>query len=478
MPHIELGARFESYNPADDQLIWSGHADTQKEIEQKVIKAKHAWMDWSRQPLEQRIAVVKRFAAFLQQKQNIFAQLIAEETGKTLWESRQEVASMNNKVVISIDAYHSRTGQHDHIRDNIMQQVSHRALGVLVVLGPYNFPGHLPNGHIVPALLAGNAILFKPSEWTPMVAEFTLNLWHEAGLPEHVLQVVYGGAAAGECLIQQELINGVLFTGSFKTGQALHRHFAGKPEKMLALEMGGNNPLIAMDIEDVDAAVYHIVQSAFITTGQRCTCARRLIIHHDKRGDDVLERLVAVIKTLKIDDYHSVPEPFMGCLIDKSVAEKMLQTQQMWQEKETKSILPLRNLEDKTAWVSPGVWDVTDCQLPDEEVFGPLLQVIRAHHFDQALDIANATQYGLAAGLLTNNERLYSSFSQSIRAGVMSYNRPTTGSSSYAPFGGIGHSGNYRPSGFYAADYCAYPVSSQTAESLKVPQQMMPGITL
>ncbi len=234
-------------------------------------------------------ALVEKFAALLEANKAELTRIIACETSKPRWEATTEVTAMINKIAISVKAYHTRTGeQHTEMPDGAAT-LRHRPHGVLAVFGPYNFPGHLPNGHIVPALLAGNTVIFKPSELTPLTGEAVVKLWEQAGLPPGVLNLVQGGRETGQALSALSDIDGLLFTGSAGTGYQLHRQLAGQPEKILGLEMGGNNPLIVEDPEDIDAAVHLTIQSAFITAGQRCTCARRLLVKRGAQGGCVPE---------------------------------------------------------------------------------------------------------------------------------------------------------------------------------------------
>lgn len=355
----------------------------------------------------------------------------------------------------------------------------HKPHGVVAVFGPYNFPGHLPNGHIVPALLAGNCVLFKPSELTPKVAELTVKCWIEAGLPEGVLSLLQGGRETGVALAGHPGIDGLFFTGSSRTGNLLHAQFAGRPDKILALEMGGNNPLIVDQVADVDAAVYTIVQSAFISAGQRCTCARRLLVPQGEWGDALLVRLVQVAGQIKVGRFDEQPAPFMGSVISLQAAAQLMQAQQDLLAGGATALLAMTQLQAGAALLTPGILDVTAVNdRPDEEFFGPLLQVIRYDNFEAAIAEANATVYGLAAGLLSDSKARFEQFWLHSRAGIVNWNKQLTGAASTAPFGGIGASGNHRASAYYAADYCAYPVAGLESESLALPATLTPGVTL
>lgn len=472
------GKVFISIDPAKNQQIWQGAAATAEQIDDAIKAARKAQFNWAGLSFEQRLVVVKRFAEQLTEHKEALALSIAQETGKALWESRTEVAAMIGKIDISARAYQERTGTKENPMPQGKAFLRHKPHGVVAVFGPYNFPGHLPNGHIVPALLAGNAVLFKPSELTPKVAEDTVKLWQKAGLPAGVLSLLQGEVDTGKALAGHNGIDGLFFTGSSRTGHYLHQQFAGRPDKILALEMGGNNPLLVKDVADIDAAVHDIIQSAFISAGQRCTCARKLFLPANAEGDAILARLISVTENIKVDVYDAVEQPFFGSMISVAAAKGMVAVQQQLQALGGKILVELKHLKPDTALVSPGIIECSDIQdYPDDEHFGPLLKVFRFTDFDQAIEAANNTSFGLSAGLLSDDEALYQHFFRHIRAGIVNWNRPITGASSAAPFGGVGSSGNHRASAYYAADYCAYPVASVELEKVTLPGQLSPGLT-
>ncbi len=474
-----LGDDVSSLNPAKNEVIWQGKSATAEQVDSAIKSARTAFESWSMTSLEDRIALTERFAALLGENKEMLANTIALETGKPLWETRTEVGAMVGKVAISIKAYHERTGDVENPMPGAKAFIRHKPHGVVAVFGPYNFPGHLPNGHIVPALIAGNTIVFKPSELTPLVAETMLKLWQEAGLPAGVINMVQGEVTTGKALANHKMIDGLFFTGSSTTGKFLHEQFAGQPGKILALEMGGNNPLVVKGISDVDAAVHDIIQSAFITTGQRCTCARRLFIEQGAQGDALLTKLVASTQAIKIGYFDDEVQPFIGSMISERAALGLVTAQQQLLDLGGQTLLALEHKEAGTGFVSPGIIDVTNIKdMPDEEHFGPLLKVYRYSDFDKAIDEGNNTSFGLSAGLLADDEADYQHFFKRIRAGIVNWNKPITGASSAAPFGGIGDSGNHRASAFYAADYCAYPVASVEAEKMALPATLSPGLTI
>ena len=473
------GEAFDSLNPVTQEAVWSGQGASAAQVEQAVAAARAAFPAWARRPLEERIAVLEQFAATLKAHSDELARTIGEETGKPLWESATEVTSMVNKVAISVQSYRERTGEKSGPLADATAVLRHKPHGVVAVFGPYNFPGHLPNGHIVPALLAGNAVVFKPSELTPKVAELTVKCWIEAGLPTGVLNLVQGARETGMALAGSAGIDGLFFTGSSRTGNLLHSQFAGRPDKILALEMGGNNPLVVDQVADVDAAVYTIIQSAFISAGQRCTCARRLLVPVGAWGDALLARLVAVASTIKVGAFDEQPAPFMGSVISLAAAEHLLKAQRHLVDKGAQVLLEMIQPVATAALLTPGILDVTAVtERIDEEFFGPLLQVIRYADFDAAIAEANNTQYGLAAGLLSDSAERYQQFLIESRAGIVNWNKQLTGAASSAPFGGVGASGNHRASAYYAADYCAYPVASLESATLSLPATLTPGVSL
>lgn len=471
------GPLFAAVNPADGQTSWQGHEAGSDEVSAACTAARAAFPAWAMTPLDERIAICQRFRDLLKENSEELARLISLEVGKPLWEARTEVTTMANKIDISVQSYHARTGiSQSKIADGDAV-LRHRPHGVFAVYGPYNFPGHLPNGHIVPALIAGNTVIFKPSEYAPQTALKTVQLWQQAGAPAGVINLINGARDTGVALAQNAELDGLLFTGSCQTGVSLHRQFGGQPGKMLALEMGGNNPLVVWDIKDIDPAVHHTIFSAFVSGGQRCTCARRLIVQTGAVGDAFVKRLVEVASKLVVGKSDAEPAPFMGPVVSSKIAERLVGAYHELLAKGGTSLLAMKHLQANTGFVSAGIVDVTQASgIADEEWFGPLLQIFRVDDFAQAMKIANNTQFGLAAALLSDDAALWQRFQLEARAGVVNWNRPTTGAASSAPFGGIGQSGNHRPSAYYAADYCAYPVASIENSVLELPAKLSPGM--
>lgn len=469
---------FASLNPATGASLWEGKAAGEAEIAKAVAAARAAFPAWSKLGYDARLEIINKFKSLVDGAREELALLIAQETGKALWDARSEVAAVVAKITYASEAYAERTGSKSRPSPVGTAVVSHRPHGVMAVYGPYNFPAHLPNGHIMPALLAGNSIVFKPSEQTPMVAEWMVKQWHNAGLPAGVLNLVQGERDTGIALAKAE-IDGVLFTGSSATGKALHSQFAGRPEVMLALEMGGNNPLIMHEVADLKAAVHETLLSAFIGTGQRCTCARRLIVIKSKQSDEFIRLLVSSAQQLRVGAYDEQPAPFMGPVISIKESKRLLDAQASLKALGGRILLEMKPLRENLPFVSPAIIDMTGvAHVPDEEYFGPLLQLYRVDTVDEAIALGNATRFGLSAAILSEDAAVFQKVNQELRAGLINWNRQTTGASGAGPFGGVGISGNHRPAGYYSADYCAYPVASVELEHLSLPEKLPDGMVI
>jgi len=457
-----------STDPCTGETVWRGPVSDARTVDSAVARARAAQRGWEATSLTRRIAILEAYAARVTARADEIARLISRETGKPYWETKTEATSVAAKVAISIRAQAERAGEHLADANGVTQALRHRPHGVLAVLGPYNFPAHLPNGHIVPALLAGNTVVFKPSELAPATAELMGILWDEAGLPAGVLEIVQGDGETGRALAAHDGTDGLLFTGSSAIGKLLARQFAETPGRILALEMGGNNPLLVWDMatEDLDAATALILQSAYLSAGQRCTCARRLILS-ETMADILLPRLLAAIDRLMIGAPFDEPQPFMGPVVDNRAADTVQSQVAGLLALGGRPLRPLHRPDPRIPFLTPALIDMTGLpNAPDEEIFGPVLQLWRERDLDAAIARANATRFGLSAAMLGGTAEQFARFRAGIRAGVVNWNRPTNGASSALPFGGLGDSGNLRPSAYYAADYCAHPVGGMEAPAL------------
>lgn len=477
------GKPLSATNPATNEVVWQSNSATIDEVTVAFDAAEKAFSAWAITSLSDRLAIIEKYKNLLEANKAVLADDILMDTGKPAWEAKTEVATMIGKVDLSIKAYYDRTptkaaGEADKTL------LTHRPHGVCAVFGPYNFPGHLPNGHIIPALIAGNTVVFKPSEQTPSIGARMVQLLHDAGVPKGVINFVVGELDTAKAIVANKKLRGFFFTGSSAVGGLIHQQFAGRPEVILALEMGGNNPLIIR--EDIlqneghiNAAVYHTIQSAFITAGQRCTCARRLMVPVGEAGDHFLERLVTETQKILIDLPTAKTQPFYSMVVSNSTAEMLLAAQDKLLGLGGQSLLTMKRLSVDTPMISPAIIDLTHAQnVPDEEYFGPLLKVYRVSDFDEAITLANNTKYGLSAGIFTENQTDWEKFYALSQAGIVNWNKPLTGASGAAPFGGTGCSGNHRPGAYYAADYCAYPVATVANENLILPTTQTAGINI
>lgn len=250
------------------------------------------------------------------------------------------------------------------------------------------------------------------------------------------------------------------------------------PPGVLNLVQGGRETGQALSaLEDLDAAVHLTIQSAFVTAGQRCTCARRLLLKSGAQGDAFLARLVAVSQRLTPGNWDDEPQPFIGGLISEQAAQQVVTAWQQLEAMGGRTLLAPRLLQAGTSLLTPGIIEMTGVGgVPDEEVFGPLLRVWRYDTFDEAIRMANNTRFGLFCGLVSPEREKFDQLLLEARAGIVNWNKPLTGAASTAPFGGIGASGNHRPSAWYAADYCAWPMASLESDSLTLPATLNPGL--
>ncbi len=467
MSYVEAPTRMKpgevvSINPSTGEEFFRAPVGN---VEETVSRARRAWPAWAAQPLSTRMELMRRFANEVRKASDAMAETIASETGKPMWEARSEVEMVVAKVEVSIRAYAERTAQRK--LDNAIQGTSalrHKPHGVMAVIGPFNFPAHLLTSHAVPALIAGNAVVFKPSEKAPATAQLLAQCFHKAGVSAAVVQVLFGGPAEGMALATSDGVDGVLFTGSAHVGIAINRKLSARPDKIVALEMGGNNPIVVWDTPKISDAAVLIIQSAFTSAGQRCSAARRLIVK-----DTMYDALISEVKNLAdriiVGSPFDEPPPFMGPVIDNAAADGLTDSFLYMLTHGGKAIKHLKRPNESLPFLTPGIIDTTGmAERPDVELFGPILQVIKVDDFDAAIAEANSTRFGLCAALIGGNPQEYNRFWANIRAGIINWNRPTIGTPPGAPFGGIGLSGNHRPTGFYAADYSAYPVSSAEME--------------
>lgn len=469
------GESLITYSPNDGAAIWYGYMSNLADIDACTTSAFEALPAWSALSLDTRVSYIEKYVELVKENATKLAESISLEIGKPLWESKTEVSAIIGKLAPSVAAYKQRNSEITREISSGLSRTQFKPIGVVAVIGPYNFPGHMANGHIMPALVAGNTVIFKPSEKGALTAELIMDLWNRAGLPKGVINMVQGNGQVGESLVSHNKVNGVFFTGSYAVGERI-RKICGS-EKMCALEMGGNSPLVVWDSKDVDAAVLTTIKSAFITAGQRCSSARRVIVPTNSFGDTFVRRLVEISKNIKVGKYTEIPEPFYGSLRSSKMVDAVLNEQNRLISLGGIPLLMSKRLSVGNCFISPGIIDVTSIEdKPDNELIAPFIKIIRVASFSEAINEANNTGYGLAAGVITEDRHLYDEFYSKVRAGLINWNQQLTGAVGTAPFGGIKKSGNYRPSGYFAVDYCVYAVASIEVEQLKMPTTLPQGI--
>ncbi len=465
IPFIMSASEIISIEPATGAVFWRAPVSN---VDAEVHIARESWPEWAAQSFSMRVETMRRFANVVRSKSEAMVDTISRETGKPLWEARLEVDAVIARVEISITSYMERTSQR-RIEGALgaRSALRHKPHGVLAVLGPHSMPADIPCGHIIPALLAGNSVVFKPSEKTPATGALLVECFIAAGLPAGLVRLVIGGPDHGQQMAAHADINGLLFTGSARNGILINRQFADTPNKIIALEMGGNNPVVVWDAPDLHAAAIVVVQSAFLSAGQRCTSARRLIVQ-DGKHEPLLTEIIKLINRIIVGAPHDNPAPFMGSVIDNDAADSL---QESFMSLIMKGGRPVRHLDrphNDLPFLSPALIDMTNAtERLDTEFFGPILQMIRVPDFDSAIAEANATRFGLSTSLIGGNPKLYNQFWANTRAGLVNWNRPTNGPPVNAPLGGVGLSGNHRPSASYASDYCAYPVVSNEEDNVR-----------
>ena len=427
--------------------------------------ATKAFKSWSLTPPEERFAALRRLKEIYIAESAAMAEVISRETGKPLWEGQNEVKTMINKIDITLD--HSMKLVEDtkvaNALPNVDGYVRHKARGVMAVLGPFNFPGHLPNGHIVPALATGNTVVFKPSELTPAIGQMMAQMFEKAQFPKGVFNLVQGVGETGKRLVADDNVDGVLFTGSYETGLKIKQATMEHYWKILALEMGGKNATIVWDDADINKALYETIQGSFLTSGQRCSGTSRVILHRSV-VDKFVDKFYETAKKLTIGYWKD--NPFMGPLINSDAVEKYLRFQEIAQREGCERLMRGKALDmDRPGYyVTPSICIVKefkeDSVYQKSEIFGPNVAIYAVDDFDEALKINDSTGFGLAMSVFTKKRELYERALYEARTGIVNWNRPTNGASSRLPFGGLGKSGNDRPTAHFAVHYCTVPVAT------------------
>ena len=474
---LPVGSEIQSRNPASpDELVWSADP-VESHVGDAVAAARDAFPAWHRLGHEGRVEALGRWQVAARDHVDRLAELIGLETGKIASEAAAEAGLVATKVDITLGPHSSgRIAGYDVAAGQTrIGRCSFRPHGVMAVLGPFNFPAHLPNGHVVPALLAGNTIVFKPSDKTPAVGQVLAEIAEAADLPPGVFNLVQGGAGPASRLVADPGVDGILFTGSWPVGRRILEANLDSPGRIVALELGGSNPSVVMPDADLRQAVVECARAAFATTGQRCTCTRRIVLHADI-ADQFLTAFCKVASTLVVGPGDSESPVFMGPMINGDAVDAVLAFQDELHAGGGRVLVQSSRIEGAGHFVTPGVVLVDRFDLErDRECFGPLVQISIASDFDDAVAQANATRYGLAASIFTRDDATWERFLAECRSGCVNRNCGTAGASGTLPFGGLGLSGNHRPAGAFSIDYCAHPVASMIESGVEavVPPGML-----
>jgi len=463
----------ESTNPArPEDVIGEFPVADAAAVAAAVARGRAAFPAWRDLGLDGRSDVIRRFQEITSQRKDELARLIVRESGKAIWEARAEAGLVPAKVDVSLGAGMELVAAQDVGGG---ARATYFPRGTLAVFGPFNFPAHLPNGHIVPALVCGNTVVFKPSDQTPAVGEWMLERWREAELPDGVLEVVHGGAATGQALAGYAGVDGVLFTGSYATGRAIREATLDQPSKILALEMGGKNAVVVLADADVELAVAETALSIAASTGQRCTCASRVFVE-TPLIDEFAERLADTLAGLRIGDPMD-EHTFMGPLVSQASFDRVEKLRATAREAGGERI-DLR-VDLPAPFVGPALvrFDALrqSHSYQRDEMFAPEAALYPVAGLEQAIDAVNDSDYGLAAAVFTRDRGRYERFVGRVRTGILNWNKGTIGASGKLPFGGIGKSGNDRPAGVTASLYCTVPQAHLESDAGLDPALLPPG---
>jgi len=442
------GAHFENRNPADTRdLIGRFPLSTAADVDRAVASATRGFELWRRTPAPARGDVLRRIGDLLVKRKEEIADLMTREMGKPLTETRGDVQE-------GIDtAYYAATIGRQLAGRTVPSEMPNkwamsfrRPIGVAGIVTPFNFPLAIPTWKMFPALLCGNACIFKPAEDVPHTGHVFVEILLEAGLPPEVIQLVHGqGETAGAAIVNHPLIPVISFTGSTETGR-LVGEICGRMHKRLSLEMGGKNAMLVFDDADLDLALEGVLWGAFGTTGQRCTATSRLVLQ-DGIHDELLSRLVDRARSLKLGDGRKEGTD-VGPLINQGAVEKVQRYVDIGQEEGADLLCggrrPTGKGVDNGYFFEPTIFARVRAgmRLEQEEIFGPVLSVVRFRSVDEAFGINNDVKYGLSSSVYTRDVNIAMRALNELDTGITYINAPTIGAEAHLPFGGVKQTGN------------------------------------
>jgi methylmalonic acid semialdehyde dehydrogenase len=415
---------------------------TREEAAQAVEAAADAFRAWKTTPAPARGKIVARAARLLEDNKEDLAQILTREEGKTLAESRGELSRAIN--VAEFCAGEARRLNGETIQSELPANFAYtikQPHGVVAIITPWNFPIAIPVWKIAPALVAGNTIVFKPAEATPATAVRLCEIFEEAGVPPGVLNLILGsGSEIGGEIVNHPAVRAVSFTGSTEIGLKLYEQAARRGIKVQC-EMGGKNPVVVMEDADLELAVESTAQGAFGSSGQRCTATSRAVVI-DKIADEFVSRIVERAKSMRLGD-GSDAKTEMGPSVDEKQFNTVLRYIDIGREDGAEMLCGGKRADadglENGYFVEPTVFDrvTSDMRIAREEIFGPVLSVLRVKDFDEAMLVANDSEYGLSSSIFTNDAARIFRFVDEIETGMTHINSPTTGGEAHIPFGGI-----------------------------------------
>ncbi|MFO0596708.1 MAG: aldehyde dehydrogenase family protein [Myxococcaceae bacterium] len=469
-----------TFSPADldDRVLEVPWARSQ--VDAAVDAARTAFPAWRKLGQAARAELLKKYQAALKARLDELTKAISREIGKPLWEAKTEVQAMVTKVDVSLGEATAFT--RDHRIDDLPGEIRHRPHGVVAVLGPFNFPGHLPNGQIVPALLMGNTVVFKPSDKGPLTAALMAQCFADAGFPPGVFNVVQGAVPVAQHLSTHPGVDAILFTGSVPVGQQIVAANAHRPGVLIALELGGKNASLVFDDVDLERAVREIAFSGFATSGQRCTATSRVYVTKGIAAQ-FIDRLAAAARSVKVG--HPADEGvFMGPVISEGTRRALIDAQKKAVGAGFEAVVPGGIAEARTRghYVRPAVHVARGsvqhvAGYTDTELFAPDLAVVTVADADEAIALANETPFGLSAAVFTRSAELFERAADALRVGVLHWNRSSAGASGRLPFSGVKASGNHRPAGVLMGTSCVYPMGVLLPPKAETPLPSWPGIS-
>lgn len=450
----------KNINPANiDDVIGENRQATREEASSAVDAAAEAFHSWRRTPAPQRGKIVAKAARLMEEAKEELAQILTHEEGKTIGESRGELQRSINVAEFCAGESRRMNGEtiFSELPSNFVYTIK-QPLGVVACVTPWNFPVAIPTWKIAPALVAGNTVVFKPATITPATAVRIVQIFEEAGIPAGVLNLILGsGSEAGDEIINHPAVKAVSFTGSNQVGIRLYEQVSRRGGKCQC-EMGGKNPVVILEDADLDLAVENTAQGAFGSSGQRCTATSRAVVV-DKIADEFVERISKRAQSMRIGDGMD-PQTEMGPSVDESQFKTVLEYVNIGREDGANLICggerATGNGLDKGFFVQPTVFDrvTPDMRIAREEIFGPVLSVMRVSDFDEAMQVANDTEFGLSSSIFTNDATRIFRFVDEIETGMTHINSPTTGGEAHIPFGGIKGTGiGDREQGSTALDF-------------------------